>query len=90
MEKNVKALCYGQISAWVPLATEFTAQLFTTYRAKRLDGHFARTKRVAQVSPRTMNLEHAYFLAVFNELKGWGMGRAKSVRKCSPVQNRRK
>lgn len=59
--------CMGSL-----LATEFSAQLFTVYRAKRLDGHFARTKRVTQVSPRTMNLEHAYFLAVFNELKRLG------------------
>jgi hypothetical protein len=55
-----------------PLASEFSAQLFTAYRAKRLEGHFARTKRISQVSPRTMNLEHAYFLAVFNELKRLG------------------
>lgn len=55
-----------------PLATEFNAQLFTAYRAKRLDGQFARTKRISKVSPRTMNLEQAYFLAVFNELKRLG------------------
>ncbi|WP_397323311.1 tyrosine-type recombinase/integrase [Pantoea agglomerans] len=55
-----------------PLASEFNAQLFTAYRAKRLDGQFARTKRVSKVSPRTMNLEQAYFLAVFNELKRLG------------------
>lgn len=55
-----------------PLATEFNAQLFTAYRAKRLDGKFARTKRISKVSPRTMNLEQAYFLAVFNELKRLG------------------
>lgn len=55
-----------------PLASEFNAQLFTSYRAKRLDGQFARTKRVTQVSPKTMNLEHAYFLAMFNELKRIG------------------
>ena len=55
-----------------PLAIEFSAQLFTAYRAKRLDGHFVRTNRIAEVSPRTMNLEQAYFLAVFNELKRLG------------------
>jgi integrase len=55
-----------------PLATEFNAQLFTAYRAKRLDGQFSRTKRISKVSPRTMNLEQAYFLAVFNELKRLG------------------
>lgn len=55
-----------------PMATEFSAQLFTAYRAKRLEGKFARTQRIAKVAPRTMNLEHAYFLAVFNELKRLG------------------
>lgn len=55
-----------------PLASEFNAQLFTSYRAKRLNGQFARTKRVTQVSPKTMNLEHSYFLAMFNELKRIG------------------
>jgi integrase len=65
-----------------PLATEFNAQLFTTYRAKRLDGQFARTKRISQVSPRTMNLEHAYFLAVFNELKRLGEWKAPN-----PLEN---
>lgn len=73
-EKRKSSMLWADQCMGSPLATEFTAQLFTTYRAKRLDGHFARTKRVAQVSPRTMNLEHAYFLAVFNELKSWGNG----------------
>lgn len=68
-----------------PLASEFSAQLFTAYRAKRLAGQFARTTRVKQVAPRTTNLEHAYFLAVFNELKRLGEWAAphplESVRK---------
>lgn len=55
-----------------PLATEFTAQLFTAYRAKRLNGQLVRTTRLATVTPRTVNLEQAYFLAVFNELKRLG------------------
>lgn len=71
-EKRKSTLLWADLFIGSPLATEFLAQLFTAYRAKRLDGHFARTKRVTQVSPRTMNLEHAYFLAVFNELKRLG------------------
>jgi len=71
-EKRKSSMLWAYECMGSPLATEFTAQLFTAYRAKRLDGHFARTKRVAKVSPRTMNLEHAYFLAVFNELKRLG------------------
>ncbi|MBS1206468.1 MAG: integrase [Proteobacteria bacterium] len=71
-EKRKKAMLWAAECMGSPLATEFSAQLFTAYRAKRLDGHFARTKRVSKVSPRTMNLEHAYFLAVFNELKRLG------------------
>lgn len=39
---------------------------------KRLSGEISRTTRVKQVSPRTMNLELAYFRAVFNELKRLG------------------
>ncbi|HEB0945487.1 TPA: tyrosine-type recombinase/integrase [Enterobacter cloacae] len=71
-QKRVRSMLWAAECMGSPLATEFTAQLFTAYRAKRLDGHFARTKRISEVSPRTMNLEHAYFLAVFNELKRLG------------------
>lgn len=71
-EKRKSSMLWAAECMGHPLATEFNAQLFTAYRAKRLDGHFARTKRVSKVSPRTMNLEHAYFLAVFNELKRLG------------------
>ncbi|HBV6644880.1 tyrosine-type recombinase/integrase [Klebsiella pneumoniae] len=71
-EKRKSAMLWAAECMGSPLAIEFSAQLFTAYRAKRLDGQFARTKRVSQVSPRTMNLEHAYFLAVFNELKRIG------------------
>lgn len=71
-EKRKKAMLWAAECMGHPLASEFTAQLFTAYRAKRLDGHFARTTRISKVSPRTMNLEHAYFLAVFNELKRLG------------------
>ncbi|MGK0687684.1 phage integrase [Serratia marcescens] len=71
-EKRKSSMLWAAQCMGSPIATEFNAQLFTAYRAKRLEGQFARTKRVAQVSPRTMNLEHAYFLAVFNELKRLG------------------
>ncbi|EFE24642.1 site-specific recombinase, phage integrase family [Edwardsiella tarda ATCC 23685] len=71
-EKRKSAMLWAAECMGSPLATEFSAQLFTAYRAKRLDGKFARTQRVAVVSPRTMNLEHAYFLAAFNELKRLG------------------
>jgi len=71
-EKRKSSMLWAAECMGSPTANEFSAQLFTTYRAKRLDGQFARTKRIAQVSPRTMNLEHAYFLAVFNELKRLG------------------
>lgn len=71
-EKRKSSMLWASECMGSPLAVEFSAQLFTTYRAKRLEGHFARTKRISRVSARTMNLEHAYFLAVFNELKRLG------------------
>lgn len=51
-----------------PLATEFTAKLFSSYREKRLSGEISRSNRVEKVAPRTVNLELAYFRAMFNEL----------------------
>jgi len=81
-EKRRKSMLWASECMGSPLATEFNAQLFTIYRAKRLDGHFARTTRVTKVSPRTMNLEHAYFLAVFNELKRLGEWKAPN-----PLEN---
>ncbi|VVT53014.1 Phage integrase [Kosakonia radicincitans] len=70
--KRKGAMTWAAECMGFPLASEFNAQLFTSYRAKRLEGQFARTKRVTQVTPKTMNLEHAYFLAMFNELKRIG------------------
>lgn len=81
-EKRKSSMLWAAECMGSPLATEFSAQLFTAYRAKRLDGNFARTKRVLKVSPRTMNLEHAYFLAVFNELKRLGEWQAPN-----PLEN---
>ncbi|MGA7586739.1 MAG: tyrosine-type recombinase/integrase [Rouxiella badensis] len=60
--------CMGQ-----PLAIEFDAEMFSKYREKRLNGEFARSQRVTEVKPRTINLEHAYFKAVFNELTRLGI-----------------
>ncbi|MGL5991593.1 MAG: phage integrase [Plesiomonas sp.] len=52
-----------------PLATEFSAKMFSSYREQRLSGKITRSNRVKTVTPRTVNLELAYFRAVFNELK---------------------
>ncbi|WP_455425817.1 tyrosine-type recombinase/integrase [Dryocola sp. LX212] len=81
-EKRKSSMLWAAECMGSPLATEFNAQLFTAYRAKRLEGEFARTKRVSKVSPRTLNLEHAYFLAVFNELKRLGEWKAPN-----PLEN---
>lgn len=59
--------CMGE-----PLARDFDAQMFSRYREKRLNGEHARSNRVKEVSPRTLNLELAYFRAVFNELNRLG------------------
>ncbi|KYP88485.1 integrase [bacteria symbiont BFo1 of Frankliniella occidentalis] len=52
-----------------PLATEFNAKIFSSYREKRLSGKLTRSSRVKTVTPRTVNLELAYFRAMFNELR---------------------
>lgn len=59
--------CMGE-----PSAREFDAQLFSRYRERRLAGDYSRSNRVKKVSPRTLNLELAYFRAVFNELSRLG------------------
>lgn len=71
-EKRKSAMVFACESMGDPLAHEFDASLFSLYRKKRLSGEISRTTRVKQVSPRTMNLELAYFRAVFNELKRLG------------------
>ena len=55
--------CMGE-----PLARDFGAQMFSRYREKRLKGQYARSNRVKEVCPRTLNLELAHFRAMFNEL----------------------
>ncbi|EDH9167899.1 integrase [Salmonella enterica subsp. enterica] len=71
-EKRKSAMEFVCESMGDPLAHEFDATMFSLYRKKRLSGEISRTSRVKQVSPRTMNLELAYFRAVFNELKRLG------------------
>ncbi|EAA3657976.1 tyrosine-type recombinase/integrase [Salmonella enterica] len=71
-EKRKGAMEFACESMGDPLAHEFNATMFSLYRKKRLSGEISRTARVKQVSPRTMNLELAYFRAVFNELKRLG------------------
>ena len=65
-----------------PLAREFDAQMFSRYREKRLSGDYARSNRVKKVAPRTINLELAYFRAVFNEL-----GRLGEWKGDNPIKN---
>lgn len=71
-EKRKGAMAFACESMGNPSAHEFNATMFSLYRKKRLSGEICRTERVKQVSPRTMNLELAYFRAVFNELKRLG------------------
>lgn len=71
--------CLGE-----PLARDFGAQLFSRYRGKRLKGDYALSSRVKEVSPRTLNLELAYFRAVFNELNRLGEWKGEN-----PLKNMR-
>jgi len=71
-QKRKSSMEFACESMGDPLAHEFNATMFSLYRKKRLSGEISRTSRVKQVSPRTMNLELAYFRAVFNELKRLG------------------
>ncbi|HBX9961100.1 tyrosine-type recombinase/integrase [Klebsiella variicola] len=67
--KRKGAMEFACLSMGNPLATEFNAKLFATYREQRLSGKITRSDRVKSVTPRTVNLELAYFRAMFNELK---------------------
>ncbi|HHZ8505083.1 TPA: phage integrase [Morganella morganii] len=71
-ERRKSTMYFASDSMGSPLACEFTAQLFTVYREKRLSGKIARTSRLEKVSPRTMNLELSYFRAMFNKLTRMG------------------
>lgn len=77
-EKRQKAMHHACESMRDPLAKDFSAQGFSDYREKRLNGSFARSSRVKEVSPRTLNLELAYFRAVFNELSRLGVWKGEN------------
>lgn len=77
-EKRKGTMEFACESMGDPMAHEFDATMFSIYRKKRLSGEISRTARVKQVSPRTMNLELAYFRAVFNELKRLGHWKAEN------------
>lgn len=68
-EKRKGAMEFACYAMGDPLATEFNAKIFSTYREQRLSGKITRSDRVKTVTPRTVNLELAYFRAMFNELK---------------------
>ncbi|HDO1383611.1 TPA: site-specific integrase [Aeromonas veronii] len=59
-----------------PLAVNFTARDFAAYREARLSGDITDRRAINQekqgVTPNTVNREHAYLRAVFNELKRLG------------------
>ncbi|WP_458735630.1 phage integrase [Zobellella taiwanensis] len=59
-----------------PLATTFTTRDFAAYREARLSGQAPNLRSTLQegkgVSPSTINREHSYLRAVFNELKRLG------------------
>lgn len=67
--KRKSAMAFACSAMGNPFATEFNAKLFATYREQRLSGKITRSDRVKAVTPRTVNLELAYFRAMFNELK---------------------
>lgn len=67
--KRKGAMEFACLAMGNPLAAEFNAKLFATYREQRLSGKITRSDRVKSVTPRTVNLELAYFRAMFNELK---------------------
>lgn len=58
-----------------PRATDVTANLFSVYRERRLSGdiiRFNRKRPLAPITSSTANVELAYFVALFNELKRLG------------------
>ena len=68
-KKRVDAMMFACKAMGNPLASEFTARIFSSYREQRLSGKITRSNRIKTVTPRTVNLELAYFRAVFNELR---------------------
>ncbi|HDU4071939.1 TPA: tyrosine-type recombinase/integrase, partial [Klebsiella aerogenes] len=83
-EKRKDAMHHAFECMGEPLARDFDAQMFSRYREKRISGKFARSNRVKEVSPRTVNLELAYFRAVFNELSRLGEWKGEN-----PLKNMR-
>jgi len=55
-----------------PTCNELNAKIFASYREQRLSGKITRSNRVKTVTPPTVNLELAYFRAMFNELRRLG------------------
>lgn len=59
-----------------PMAINFSARDFAAYREARLSGNLPNRRSTQQagkgVSPSTVNREHSYLRAVFNELKRMG------------------
>ncbi|KNH33078.1 tyrosine-type recombinase/integrase [Pantoea vagans] len=68
-EKRLSTMAFACEAMGNPLAVEFNARFFSAYREQRLSGKITRSTRVKTVTPRTVNLELAYFRAVFNELR---------------------
>lgn len=68
-EKRRTTMAFACEAMGNPLATEFNAKIFASYREQRLSGKITRSTRVKRVTPRTVNLELAYFRAMFNELR---------------------
>ncbi len=75
-----------------PLAVNFTARDFAAYREARLSGDITDRRAINQekqgVTPNTVNREHAYLRAVFNELKRlgeWQGGKPPSM-VCEPTR----
>ncbi|MEX6062094.1 phage integrase [Providencia hangzhouensis] len=71
-EQRLTGMTFACEAMGDPLATEFNAQMFSSYREKRMSGKIYRTERYKQVSTRTMNIELAWFRAMFNELSRMG------------------
>ncbi|MEQ0877820.1 phage integrase [Enterobacter vonholyi] len=68
-EKRRTTMTFACEAMGNPLAIEFNAKIFASYREQRLSGKITRSSRVKTVTPRTVNLELAYFRAMFNELR---------------------
>ncbi|HEI9871260.1 TPA: tyrosine-type recombinase/integrase [Morganella morganii] len=71
--RRLSAMTFACEAMGSPAATEFTAKLFSSYREQRISGKLTRSDRVKKVTPRTVNLELAYFRAMFNELRRLGV-----------------